>query len=382
MRLLIYIGQSVTMRYLVGKVESQVTGTLSITDKVVTVGPARSNLRDVLTIIQGNNTIYTRPDSMPTYNAPVAQTLTRPFSWAADAEAAMIEYLEQGIAPEVQLIRRTALVTYIDSLIVEAVRLINNDLILETAAGDVRTPVNEVLQVTTGVPSRWSDSIVDLEVWLESLGSGRFYIDRIGDATTIEADAVYTSRGRQIVGRLGDITVTMPIETVESVRQGDKTWFNTRPPRGPIIPNLGLLRAATRFIRNYTINETIGAELYETYLIDDTRINSRAMYLQDGCIVLANGPESWWVSVRDVRLLTATMFSGLSVNTLIPLGRSIPQARTVPIQSSIGVIYREGDYKPIFFLSIREWSNIFILATYENDNYLVAKEEIGRIEYY
>jgi hypothetical protein len=319
---------------------------------------------------------------MPTYNAPVAQTLTRPFSWAADAEAAMIEYLEQGIAPEVQLIRRTALVTYIDSLIVEAVRLINNDLILETAAGDVRTPVNEVLQVTTGVPSRWSDSIVDLEVWLESLGSGRFYIDRIGDATTIEADAVYTSRGRQIVGRLGDITVTMPIETVESVRQGDKTWFNTRPPRGPIIPNLGLLRAATRFIRNYTINETIGAELYETYLIDDTRINSRAMYLQDGCIVLANGPESWWVSVRDVRLLTATMFSGLSVNTLIPLGRSIPQARTVPIQSSIGVIYREGDYKPIFFLSIREWSNIFILATYENDNYLVAKEEIGRIEYY
>jgi len=382
MRLLIYIGQSVTMRYLVGKVEYQVTGTLSITDKIVTVGPARSNLRDVLTIIQGNNTIYTRPDGTPTYNASVAQTLTRPFSWAADAEAAVIEYLEQGIAPEVQLIRRTALVTYIDSIIVEAVRLIDNDLILETAAGDVRTPVSAILQITTGVPSRWSDSIIDLEVWLESLGSGRFYIDRIGDATTIEADIVYTSRGRQIVGRLGDITVTMPIETVESVRQGDKTWFNTRPPRGSIIPNLGLLRAATRFIRNYTINETIGAELYETYLIDGTRINSRAMYLQDGCIVLANGPESWWVSVRDVRLLTATMFSGLSVNTLIPLGRSIPQARTVSIQSSIGVIYREGDYKPIFFLSIREWSNIFILATYENDNYLVAKEEIGRIEYY
>jgi hypothetical protein len=312
----------------------------------------------------------------------VAQTLTRPFNWAVDAEAAVIEYLEQGIAPEVQLIRRTALVTYIDSIIVEAVRLIDNDLILETAAGDVRTAVNTILQITTGVPSRWSDSIIDLEVWLESLGSGRFYIDRIGDATTIEADTVYTSRGRQIVGRLGNITVTMPIETVESVRQGDKTWFNTRPPRGPIARDLGLLRAATRFIRNYTINETIGAELYETYLIDGTRINSRAMYLQDGCIVLANGPESWWVSVRDVRLLTATMFSGLSVNTLIPLGRSIPQARTVPIQSSIGVIYREGDYKPIFFLSIREWSNIFILATYENDNYLVAKEEIGRIEYY
>ena len=382
MRLLIYIGQSVTMRYLVGKVEYQVTGTLSITDKIVTVGPARSNLRDVLTIIQGNNTIYTRPDGTPTYNASVAQTLTRPFSWAADAEAAVIEYLEQGIAPEVQLIRCTALVTYIDIIVVEAVRLIDNNLILETAAGDVRTPVSAILQITTGVPSRWSDSIIDLEVWLESLGSGRFYIDRIGDATTIEADIVYTSRGRQIVGRLGDITVTMPIETVESVRQGDKTWFNTRPPRGSIIPNLGLLRAATRFIRNYTINETIGAELYETYLIDGTRINSRAMYLQDGCIVLANGPESWWVSVRDVRLLTATMFSGLSVNTLIPLGRSIPQARTVSIQSSIGVIYREGDYKPIFFLSIREWSNIFILATYENDNYLVAKEEIGRIEYY
>jgi hypothetical protein len=370
------------MRYLVGKVESQVTGTLSITDKIVTVGPARSNLRDVLSIIQGNNIIYTRLDGTPTYNAPVAQTLTRPFSRAADAEAAAIEYLEQGIAPEVQLVRRTALVTYIDSIIVEAVRLIDNDLILETAAGDVRTPVNEILQITTGVPSRWSDSIIDLQVWLESLGSGRFYIDRIGDATTIEADTVYTSRGRQIVGRLGDITVTMPIETVESVRQGDKAWFNARPPRGPIIPDLGLLRAATRFIRNYTINETIGAELYEAYIIDGTRINSRAMYLQDGCIVLANGPESWWVSVRDVRLLTATMFSGLSVNTLIPLGRSTPQARTVPIQSSIGIIYREGDYKPIFFLSIREWSNIFILATYENDNYLVAKEEIGRIEYY
>lgn len=382
MRLLIYIGQSVTMRYLVGKVESQVTGTLSITDKIVTVGPARSNLRDVLTIIQGNNTIYTRPGGTPTYNAPVAQTLTRPFKWAADAETAVIEYLEQGIAPEVQLIRCTALVTYIDSIIVEAVRLINNDLILETAAGDVRTAVNAILQITTGVPSRWSNSIIDLEVWLESLGSGRFYIDRIGDATTIEADTVYTSRGRQIVGRLGDITVTMPIETVESVRQGDKTWFNTRPPRGPIIPNLGLLRAATRFIQNYTINETIGVELYDAYLIDGTRISSRAMYLQDGRIVLANGPESWWVSVRDVRLLTATMFSGLSVNTLIQPGRSTPQARTVPIQSSIGVIYREGDYKPIFFLSIREWSNIFILATYENDNYLVAKEEIGRIEYY
>lgn len=382
MRLLIYIGQSVTMRYLVGKVESQVTGTLSITDKIVTVGPARSNLRDVLTIIQGNNTIYTRPGGTPTYNAPVAQTLTRPFKWAADAEAAVIEYLEQGIAPEVQLIRRTALVTYIDSIIVEAVRLIDNDLILETAAGDVRTAVNAILQITTGVPSRWSDSIIDLEVWLESLGSGRFYIDRIGDATTIEADTVYTSRGRQIVGRLGDITVTTPIETVESVRQGDKTWFNTRPPRGLIIRDLGLLRAATRFIRNYTINETIGAELYDAYLIDGSRISSRAMYLQDGCIVLANGSESWWVSVRDVRLLTATMFSGLSVNTLIQPGRSTPQARTVPIQSSIGVIYREGDYKPIFFLSIREWSNIFILATYENDNYLVAKEEISRIEYY
>lgn len=382
MRLLIYIGQSVTMRYLVGKVESQVTGTLSITDKIVTVGPARSNLRDVLTIIQGNNTIYTRPGGTPTYNAPVAQTLTRPFNWAADAETAVIEYLEQGIAPEVQLIRRNALVTYIDSIIVEAVRLIDNDLILETAAGDVRTAVNAILQITTGVPSRWSNSIIDLEVWLESLGSGRFYIDRIGDATTIEADTVYTSRGRQIVGRLGDITVTMPIETVESVKQGDKTWFNTRPPRGPIIPNLGLLRAATRFIQNYTINETIGVELYDAYLIDGTRISSRAMYLQDGRIVLANGPESWWVSVRDVRLLTATMFSGLSVNTLIQPGRSTPQARTVPIQSSIGVIYREGDYKPIFFLSIREWSNIFILATYENDNYLVAKEEIGRIEYY